>query len=294
MGVIERYRDRLPVGAGDAAVDARRGGTPLDPRPGAIGERLGVELHFKFEGMNPTGSFKDRGMAVAVAKAVEAGADGIICASTGNTAASAAAYGGARRAPHRRPLPGRRDRRREARAVARGRCEGARGARELRRGAAQLPRRSSRRARTSLVNSLNPHRIEGQKTAAFEIDEAARPGAGRARAALRRRRQHGRVRQGLRRGRGRAPDDLAAHAVERATTLASAIRIAEPAHVARGRRARRRRARRAGRRRRRGHHANVARARQPRGHLLRAVVGRRPRGARADRRSSPAAPSSAS
>ena len=67
------------------------GSTPLIPSR-KLGARLGVELHFKFEGMNPTGSFKDRGMAVAVAKAVEEGAEGIVCASTGNTAASAAAY----------------------------------------------------------------------------------------------------------------------------------------------------------------------------------------------------------
>ena len=92
MGVIDRYGDRLPVGPDTPALTLGEGGTPLI-RSARLGEKLGVELYFKFEGMNPTGSFKDRGMCVAVAKAVEDGAEGIVCASTGNTAASAAAYG---------------------------------------------------------------------------------------------------------------------------------------------------------------------------------------------------------
>ena len=92
MGVIDRFRARLPVTDRTPVITLGEGSTPLIPSR-KIGARLGVELHFKYEGMNPTGSFKDRGMAVAVSKALEDGADGIVCASTGNTAASAAAYG---------------------------------------------------------------------------------------------------------------------------------------------------------------------------------------------------------
>ena len=91
MGVIARFGERLPVTAATPDVTLGEGSTPLI-RSRRIGERLGVELHFKFEGMNPTGSFKDRGMTVAVSKAVEAGAEAVVCASTGNTASSAAAY----------------------------------------------------------------------------------------------------------------------------------------------------------------------------------------------------------
>ena len=92
MGVIDRYADRLPVGPNTPRLTLGEGSTPL-VRAARLGEKLGVELYFKFEGMNPTGCFKDRGMCVAVAKAVEDGYEGIVCASTGNTAASAAAYG---------------------------------------------------------------------------------------------------------------------------------------------------------------------------------------------------------
>ena len=156
-------------------------------------------------------------------------------------------------------------------------------ARELRRGDAQLPRRSPRRARTSLVNSLNPNRIEGQKTAAFEIDEQL---GGRAPDVLAL--PYGGGGNTVAYAKGFAEDGvqprmISAHAVERATTMASAIRIAEPAHIARGRGARRRGPRRAGRGRRRGHHANVARARKAGRDLLRAVLRGRPRRARAAR-----------
>src|SRR5262249_6235656 len=91
MGVIQRYKGRLPVGPDTPDITLGEGSTPLI-RSRRIGELLGVELHFKFEGMNPTGSFKDRGMTVAVSKAVEAGVEAVVCASTGNTASSAAAY----------------------------------------------------------------------------------------------------------------------------------------------------------------------------------------------------------
>src|SRR5919198_1166548 len=92
MGVIARYRERLPVSDTTPMVDLREGSTPL-VRSRNIGPALGLkQLYFKYEGLNPTGSFKDRGMAVAVAKAIEESARVLVCASTGNTSASAAAY----------------------------------------------------------------------------------------------------------------------------------------------------------------------------------------------------------
>src|SRR2546430_15179042 len=104
MGVIERYRDQLPVGPDTPALTLGEGSTPLVAAR-RLSERLGVELFLKCEGSNPTGSFKDRGMAVSVAKALEAGAEGIGCASTGNTAASAAAYSARARLPAARSAP---------------------------------------------------------------------------------------------------------------------------------------------------------------------------------------------
>jgi threonine synthase len=229
MGVIERYRDRLPVGPGTPALTLGEGSTPLI-RSRRIGERLGVELHFKFEGMNPTGSFKDRGMAVAVAKAVEAGADAIVCASTGNTAASAAAY--AARAgltalvlcPAGGVAAGK---------LAQSRAVGAR-VREVNGSfdeALEHCLELVERGTHVLVNSLNPDRVEGQKTAAFEIDEElGRPpdllalpygGGGNTVAYAK-----GFGEDGAR------PRLVSAHAVERATTMASAIRPPEPAHLA--------------------------------------------------------------
>src|SRR4051794_22459923 len=89
--LIERYRDRLPVGPSDPVITLMEGSTPLIHAP-RLSERLGIETHLKFEGMNPTGSFKDRGMTLAVSWAAGKGAEAVICASTGNTAASAAAY----------------------------------------------------------------------------------------------------------------------------------------------------------------------------------------------------------
>ncbi|HYT25531.1 MAG TPA: pyridoxal-phosphate dependent enzyme, partial [Actinomycetota bacterium] len=90
-GVIERYRGRLPVGPSTPVVTLLEGGTPLVPAP-VLSARTGCDVHLKVEGANPTGSFKDRGMTVAVSKAVEAGSRAVLCASTGNTSASAAAY----------------------------------------------------------------------------------------------------------------------------------------------------------------------------------------------------------
>src|SRR5215212_2859148 len=90
-GLIERYRDRLPFADGDPVVELGEGSTPLVRAP-FVSERVGTEVWLKIEGANPTGSFKDRGMTCAVSAAVRDGAEAVICASTGNTAASAAAY----------------------------------------------------------------------------------------------------------------------------------------------------------------------------------------------------------
>src|ERR1043166_3033831 len=91
LSLIERYRDRLPVGPETPVVSLGEGSTPLLPAP-RLSERYGAEIWLKCEGLNPTGSFKDRGMTVAVSKALEDGARAVVCASTGNTSASAAAY----------------------------------------------------------------------------------------------------------------------------------------------------------------------------------------------------------
>src|SRR5580765_3562450 len=166
MGVIARYRDRLPVTDATPNLTLGEGGTPL-VRSERIGERLGVELWFKFEGMNPTGSFKDRGMCVAVAKAIEDGAEGIVCASTGNTAASAAAYAARAGVPAVVLTP--------AGAIAPAKQAQARavGARvlEVRGTFDEALKACQRLTDFAIVNSLNPHRVEGQKTAAFEIIE---------------------------------------------------------------------------------------------------------------------------
>jgi len=91
-GLIEEYRGRLPVTDDTPVITLREGGTPL-VRSRPLSDETGCEVWLKYDGTNPTGSFKDRGMVVAVSKAIEAGADAIVCASTGNTSASAAAYG---------------------------------------------------------------------------------------------------------------------------------------------------------------------------------------------------------
>src|SRR5580765_8338360 len=92
-GLIERYREHLPFGPDDPVVSLEEGSTPLVPAP-ALSELVGAEVLLKLEGANPTGSFKDRGMTCAVSDAVRQGAEAVICASTGNTAASLAAYAG--------------------------------------------------------------------------------------------------------------------------------------------------------------------------------------------------------
>jgi threonine synthase len=227
--LIERYRERLPVGTDTPIVSLGEGSTPLLHAP-RVSRRLGVELYLKWEGANPTGSFKDRGMTVAISKALEGGAQAVICASTGNTAASAAAY--AARAGITAVVL------QPAGAVASGKLAQARalGARVLEvRGsfddALSAARELGARGTHVLVNSLNPDRIEGQKTAAFEIveelgrtpDVLALPygGGGNLTAHAR----------GFDEA-GATPRFVAGEADERSSTVASAIRIAAPAHAA--------------------------------------------------------------
>ena len=177
MGVIARYRDHLPVGADTPEVDLNEGSTPLVASRN-IARALGLKhLYFKYEGLNPTGSFKDRGMVVAVAKALEAGSRVLMCASTGNTSASMAAYAA----------------RTGMRAIVvvpsgPGRAQGAppdialnKLSQSLMYGAKvvalkgnfdhalETVRDLTSHYPVALMNSVNPHRIEGQKTAAFEV-----------------------------------------------------------------------------------------------------------------------------
>lgn len=171
IGLIDRYRDRLPVSDDTPVIGLGEGATPLI-RLHNIPRDIGFkgELYVKYEGLNPTGSFKDRGMTMAVSKAVEAGSRAIICASTGNTSASAAAY--AARAgitafvliPDGKIAMGK---------LAQAMMEGATvvqikgnfdaGMRLVRELAESLP--------LTIVNSINPYRLQGQKSAAFEVIE---------------------------------------------------------------------------------------------------------------------------
>jgi len=169
-GVIAEYAERLPVGPRTPVVTLGEGGTPL-VRAGHLSERTGCDVHLKVEGANPTGSFKDRGMTVAISKALEEGAHAVICASTGNTSASAAAYAAAAGlecvvlVPHGRIAAGKLAQAlvHDARLlqVEGGFDECLRVARAL---ADEHP--------VSLVNSVNDFRVEGQKTAAFEVVDA--------------------------------------------------------------------------------------------------------------------------
>jgi threonine synthase len=168
LGVIARYGARLPITADTPRITLFEGETPCVEAP-RLGEELGLaSLHLKLEGLNPTGSFKDRGMVVAVARAVEAGSTALLCASTGNTSASAAAYGarfGLRTIvviPSGRIAMGKLVQAQvhgaEVLAINGNFDEALATVRSL---AEDLP--------LTLVNSVNPHRIDGQKTAAFEI-----------------------------------------------------------------------------------------------------------------------------
>ena len=166
--ILERYRDLLPVTDDTPMVSLGEGGTPLI-RSRVLEEELGLKaLYFKAEFMNPTGSFKDRGMVLAVAKAVEAGAKAVICASTGNTSASAAAYAVRHGLSAVVVVPaGNIAMGKLAQAVAHGATIVAiDGSFD---DALQVVVDLADRHPVALVNSVNPHRIEGQKTAAFEI-----------------------------------------------------------------------------------------------------------------------------
>jgi threonine synthase len=166
-GVIGAYRDRLPVTAATPVVTLLEGNTPLLDAP-RLSERTGARVLLKVEGANPTGSFKDRGMTVAISKAVEEGAKVVVCASTGNTSASAAAYAARAGLLAAVLIP-------EGQ-VALGKLAQAliHGARVVQiRGsfddALRLVRELGGRGGVTVVNSINPYRIEGQKSAAFEI-----------------------------------------------------------------------------------------------------------------------------
>jgi threonine synthase len=170
-GLIEKYRDRLPVSDDTRIISLGEGNTPLirlNNIPRELGRR--VDIYVKFEGLNPTGSFKDRGMTMAVTKAVEEGSRAIICASTGNTSASAAAYA--------------------ARAgitcfvvIPEGKIALGKLAQAMIHGAVviqiqgnfdagmQIVKDVANEAPVTIVNSINPYRLQGQKTAAFEIIE---------------------------------------------------------------------------------------------------------------------------
>ncbi|MDM4763441.1 threonine synthase [Galbitalea sp. SE-J8] len=166
-GVLHEYRDRLDVTDATPIVTLGEGGTPLIPA-GALSNRTGARVFVKFEGMNPTGSFKDRGMTIAVSKAVEHGAKAVICASTGNTSASAAAY-----ATHAGITA--------AVLVPEGKIALGKLAQAIAHGAELLQvqgnfddcldiaRDLAANYAVHLVNSVNNDRIEGQKTGAFEV-----------------------------------------------------------------------------------------------------------------------------
>lgn len=166
-GVIDEYRDRLPVSEKTPVITLREGGTPL-VYACVLSEMLGNNVWLKVEGANPTGSFKDRGMTMAMSKAAEDGAKAVICASTGNTSASAAAY-----ATKAGMLPvvlvpqGKIAMGKLAQAIAHGgRLLQVEGNFD---DCLNLARDLSKDYPVSLVNSVNPYRIEGQKTAAFEV-----------------------------------------------------------------------------------------------------------------------------
>ncbi len=242
-GVIERYRPFLALPPGARPVTLLEGNTPLIPAP-RLGAELDCALYLKFEGLNPTGSFKDRGMTMAMTVAAAEGAQAVVCASTGNTAASAAAY--AARAGLRCLVlipQGK---------VATGKLAGALAyAAEVIQvdgsfdDALSLVRRLAERAPVALVNSVNPHRLEGQKTAAFEICDALGRApdwlclpvgnAGNITAywkGFKEYRQAGRAAVAPRllgvQATGAAPLVLG-HPVERPETVATAIRIGRPA-----------------------------------------------------------------
>ena len=236
-GLIERYREHLPIAEGDPVVTLNEGSTPLVEAP-VLSERVGARVLLKVEGANPTGSFKDRGMTVAVSRAVAEGAEAVICASTGNTAASAAAYAaraglrGAVIVPEGKIAIGK---------LAQALMHGARviALRGNFDDALRIVRELADRHPIELVNSVNPFRIEGQKTAAFEVcDELGEApdalcipvgNAGNVTAWRRGFEEYGeRPRLFGFQAAGAAPL-VVGHPVENPETIASAIRIGNPA-----------------------------------------------------------------
>ncbi|MBC1234369.1 threonine synthase [Listeria booriae] len=168
-GLLKRYKDYLPITEKTPMIGLAEGNTPLIPLPN-LSKELGVTLYGKYEGLNPTGSFKDRGMVMAVAKAKEEGAEAVICASTGNTSAAAAAY--ATRAGMKAYV-----------VIPDGKVALGKLAQAVMYGADIIAiqgnfdealdavRKLAETEAVALVNSVNPYRLEGQKTAAFEICE---------------------------------------------------------------------------------------------------------------------------
>jgi threonine synthase len=226
--LLERFRDRLPVSVSTPIVSLGEGSTPLLPAP-RLSERLGLEVLLKWEASNPTGSYKDRGMTVAVSKALEEGARAVVCASTGNTTASAAAYGARAGLPVLVLQP--------KGAVAAGKLAQTRmlGATLLEvRGsfdeALAAARELADRGTHALVNSLNPYRREGQKTAVFEVveelggvpDAFCLPYGGGGNTS-----SYAQALGEL----GLSARLVSAEAERRPDTVASAIRIAAPAHA---------------------------------------------------------------
>jgi threonine synthase len=232
--LAERYADRLPLSKDAAIVSLGEGSTPLLRAP-RIGARLGTQVFLKWEGANPTGSFKDRGMTVAVTQALADGARAVVCASTGNTAASAAAY--AARAGLEAVIL------QPEGAVARGKLAQARavgGKVEVRPSfeeALAEAQELETRGTHVLVNSLNPFRLQGQKTAAFELveelgsapDILALPYGGGGNLCA--------YALGFHEEGAGMPRLVAGEAANRADTVASAIRISEPPHAEEARRA---------------------------------------------------------
>jgi threonine synthase len=244
IGVLQRYRERLAVTEATPDVSLGEGSTPL-VQSRHLRDLIGcAELYFKLESCNPTGSFKDRGMVVAIARAVEAGAAAVLCASTGNTSASAAAYAAYLGLQCYVVVPrGNIALGKLAQAIAFGAkilsIEGNFDA------ALDLARTAAERHRIALVNSVNPDRIEGQKTAAFEIvddlgeapDVLAIPvgNAGNITAYWRGFSEYWQLERAKRRpvlrgfqAEGAAPI-VRGHPIDQPTTVASAIRIGNPA-----------------------------------------------------------------
>ncbi|MDD2523847.1 MAG: threonine synthase [Endomicrobiaceae bacterium] len=172
LGLIEKYRQYLPVSEKTPVITLHEGNTPLIPARN-LAKVIGFSgtIYFKYEGLNPTGSFKDRGMTMAVSKAIEEGSKAVICASTGNTSASAAAYSARAGIKSVVLIP-------EGK-IALGKLSQAvmHGATVLAIDgnfdvALELVKQLSQNYPLTLVNSVNPYRIEGQKTSSFEICEA--------------------------------------------------------------------------------------------------------------------------